>query len=183
MRHPQRLSPARAAALALATAASAMLSAGAARAVPAGNGINQGLGFDACTAPSTSTMQKWWSGTPWSWVGIYIGGSVRACSQPNLTASWMNTTYAQGWSYELLWVGPQAPCTTFVRLAATARRCRIGRAAYASSSRSSASSSASPCGGQSGSGASQRLEQWSDAMFWSGMRMCPLSSIWATSST
>ena len=113
MRHPQRLSPARAAALALATAASAMLSAGAARAVPAGNGINQGLGFDACTAPSTSTMQKWWSGTPWSWVGIYIGGAVRACSQPNLTASWMNTTYAQGWRYELLWVGPQAPCSAF----------------------------------------------------------------------
>ena len=85
----------------------------AAHAVPAGNGIQQGLGFDACTAPSSSTMQKWWTNTPWSWVGIYIGGSVRACSQPNLTAAWMNTTYAQGWRYELIWVGPQAPCTTF----------------------------------------------------------------------
>ena len=102
-----------AATLAAAACAALLGAAGTARAVPAGNGINQGLGFDACTAPSTSTMQKWWSGTPWSWVGIYIGGSVRACSQPNLTAAWMNTTYAQGWRYELLWVGPQAPCTTF----------------------------------------------------------------------
>jgi hypothetical protein len=93
--------------------AAALLAASGAQAVPAGNGIQQGLGFDACTAPSTSTMQKWWTNTPWSWIGIYIGGSVRACSQPNLTASWMNTTYAQGWRYELLWVGPQAPCTTF----------------------------------------------------------------------
>ena len=40
----------------------------------------------------------------------------------------------------------------------------------------------SPRGGQSGSGASQRLEQCSDATFWSGTRMCPLSSMWGTSS-
>ncbi len=40
-----------------------------------------------------------------------------------------------------------------------------------------------PRGGQSGSGASQRLEQWSEAMFWSGMRMWPFSSMCATSST
>ena len=90
-----------------------MLLAAPAHAVPAGNGTMQGEGFDACAAPSSSTMQKWWTNTPWSWIGVYIGGSVRACSQPNLTASWMNTTYAQGWRYELIWVGPQAPCTTF----------------------------------------------------------------------
>ena len=41
---------------------------------------------------------------------------------------------------------------------------------YPSSSRSSPSLS-SPRGGQSGSGASQRLEQCSDATFWSGTRM------------
>ena len=86
---------------------------GTAQAVPAGNGVMQGQGFDACTAPSTTSMQKWWSGTPWSWIGVYIGGNSRACSQPNLTSSWFNTTYAQGWRYELLWVGPQAPCTSF----------------------------------------------------------------------
>ena len=49
---------------------------------------------------------------------------------------------------------------------------------YPSSSRSSPS----PLGGQSGSGASQRLEQWSEAMFCSGIRMWLFSSMWATSS-
>ncbi|MCW7539485.1 DUF1906 domain-containing protein [Aquabacterium sp. A7-Y] len=96
-----------------ALAAALLLCGSAAYAVPAGNGIMQGKGFDACTAPSISTMQKWWTNTPWSWIGIYIGGSVRACSQPNLTANWMNKTYAQGWRYELIWVGPQAPCTSY----------------------------------------------------------------------
>ena len=37
-------------------------------------------------------------------------------------------------------------------------------------------------GGQSGSGASHRLEQWRDATFCSGIRMWPFSSTWATSS-
>src|SRR5262249_43648928 len=46
------------------------------------------------------------------------------------------------------------------------------------------SSSSRPRGGQSSfCGASQRLEQWSEAMFWRGTRMCPFSSMWATSST
>ena len=45
------------------------------------------------------------------------------------------------------------------------------------------SSSVSPRGGQSGSGASQRLEQWSEAMFCRGTRMWPFSSMCATSST
>jgi len=58
-------------------------------------------------------MQAWWTNTPWSWVGVYIGGAVRGCSQPNLTASWMNTTYSQGWRHTLIWVGPQAPCSTY----------------------------------------------------------------------
>ena len=40
-----------------------------------------------------------------------------------------------------------------------------------------------PRGGQSGSGASQRLVQWRDAMFWRGIRMWPFSSMCATSST
>ena len=84
-----------------------------ARAIGAGGGVLQGKGFDTCAAPSTSTMGAWWSGTPWAFVGVYIGGSARGCSQPNLTSSWFNTTNAQGWRYELIWVGPQAPCTTF----------------------------------------------------------------------
>lgn len=82
-------------------------------AIPGGGGAFNGRGFDTCAAPSSTTMQKWWTNTPWSFIGIYIGGSARGCSQPNLTASWMNTTHSQGWRYELIWVGPQAPCTTF----------------------------------------------------------------------
>lgn len=96
-----------------ALAVAALLTASPAHAVPQGNGIMQGKGFDTCAAPSTTTMQKWWTNTPWSWIGVYVGGAVRACSQPNLTATWFNTTYAQGWRYQLIWVGPQAPCTTF----------------------------------------------------------------------
>jgi hypothetical protein len=90
-----------------------VMSGSSAHAVPEGGGAFNGKGFDACTAPSASHMQAWWTNTPWSFVGIYIGGSARGCSQPNLTASWLNTTYAQGWRYELIWVGPQAPCTAF----------------------------------------------------------------------
>ena len=98
---------------ALAVIGTCLSIAGAAGAISAGGGVLQGKGFDACAAPSTSTMQAWWTNTPWSFIGVYIGGSVRGCWQPNLTSSWFNTTHAQGWRYELIWVGPQAPCTTF----------------------------------------------------------------------
>ena len=84
-----------------------------AHAYPGGGGAFNGKGFDTCAAPSSSQMQAWWTNTPWSWVGVYIGGAVRGCSQPNLTASWMNTTYSQGWRHTLIWVGPQAPCSTY----------------------------------------------------------------------
>jgi len=94
-------------------AASALLSSQPAYAYPGGGGAFNGKGFDTCAAPSTSQMQAWWTNTPWSFIGVYIGGAVRGCSQPNLTASWMNTTYNQGWRHTLIWVGPQAPCTTF----------------------------------------------------------------------
>lgn len=94
-------------------ASSSLLMAPAAHAYPGGGGAFNGKGFDTCAAPSTSQMQAWWTNTPWSWIGIYIGGAVRGCSQPNLTATWMNTTRSQGWRHTLIWVGPQAPCTTY----------------------------------------------------------------------
>jgi hypothetical protein len=94
-------------------ATSALLATQPAHAYPGGGAAFNGKGFDTCAAPSTSQMQAWWTNTPWSWVGVYIGGAVRGCSQPNLTSSWMNTTYSQGWRHTLIWVGPQAPCTTF----------------------------------------------------------------------
>lgn len=97
----------------LALASATLLAAQPAHAYPGGGGAYNGKGFDTCAAPSTSQMQAWWTNTPWNWIGIYIGGSVRGCSQPNLTATWMNTTRTQGWRHTLIWVGPQAPCTTY----------------------------------------------------------------------
>jgi hypothetical protein len=94
-------------------ACSALLSLQPAQAYPGGGAAFNGKGFDTCAAPSTSQMQAWWTNTPWSFVGEYIGGAVRACTKPNLTSSWINTTYSQGWRHSLIWVGPQAPCTTF----------------------------------------------------------------------
>jgi hypothetical protein len=70
------------------------------------NGI--GLGFDTCTAPDTATMQAWISHSPYRAVGIYIGGSDRACAQPNLTAGWVSQQAAAGWRFIPLYVGPQA---------------------------------------------------------------------------
>jgi hypothetical protein len=68
-------------------------------------------GFDACAAPSLSTMSNWKSSSPYSVVGVYIGGTNRGCAQPNLNASWVNTAHAQGWKLLPIWVGPQASCS------------------------------------------------------------------------
>src|ERR1700722_15100799 len=75
-----------------------------------GNELLVGEGLDSCTAPSVSQMSAFWSNTPYSAWGVYIGGEDRACSQPNLTASWVSSVTAQGWHLLPLWVGPQNPC-------------------------------------------------------------------------
>ena len=67
-----------------------------------------GRGFDTCTAPSRAVMQTWWADSPYAAVGIYIGGSDAACSQPNLTPAWLRNVAAQGWHFIPLYVGPQA---------------------------------------------------------------------------
>jgi len=76
----------------------------------AGSGFKlyRGLGFDACTAPSTSTMFAWLE-SPYRAIGVYIGGANRACAQDNLTPSWVTTVEGQGWSLLPLYVGRQAP--------------------------------------------------------------------------
>jgi hypothetical protein len=88
---------------------------GAAPAIPAQAGTPQsellvGEGLDSCTAPSLSQMTAFWTSTPYSAWGVYIGGEDRACSQPNLTASWVSAVTTQGWHLLPLWVGPQNPC-------------------------------------------------------------------------
>lgn len=75
-------------------------------------GTFTGLGFDACTAPSAETMQAWLAASPYKAIGIYFGGINRACTQPNLTASWVAAQQAAGWHLMPIYLGLQAPCTT-----------------------------------------------------------------------
>jgi glycoside hydrolase-like protein len=70
-----------------------------------------GSGFDACTAPSTDTMQAWLQ-SPYRFVGVYIGGRNTACNQPNLTADWVNTVHSWGYGLIPTYVGLQAWCTS-----------------------------------------------------------------------
>jgi hypothetical protein len=53
-------------------------------------------------------MHTWWNDSPYAAIGIYLGGSDAACSQPNLTPAWLRDQYAQGWHFIPLYVGPQA---------------------------------------------------------------------------
>ena len=85
--------------------------------------IYQGLGFDACSAPSTSAMAKWAASAPFGAVGIYIGGANIACAQPNLSATWVTAESQAGWHLIPIYVGLQAPsnscgCAAIVAAAA-----------------------------------------------------------------
>src|SRR6266851_6596325 len=66
-----------------------------------------GLGFDACAAPASVVMSAWLAHSSYQAIGIYIGGSDRACAQPNLTAAWVSQQAAAGWHFIPLYVGPQ----------------------------------------------------------------------------
>jgi hypothetical protein len=74
----------------------------------AGDQIYTGLGFDACSTPSASTMSAW-SSSPYRALGIYIGGANEACSQPNLSPAWVEQESAAGWTLLPIYVGLQAP--------------------------------------------------------------------------
>jgi hypothetical protein len=67
-----------------------------------------GLGFDACAAPSSRAMAAW-ATSPYRGIGVYIGGANRACSQPNLTTTWVGEQVAAGWHLIPTYVGLQAP--------------------------------------------------------------------------
>src|SRR5450631_1407710 len=66
-------------------------------------------GFDACAAPFEGTMTTWYlNSTPmYKWIGIYIGGSTRSCSQQYLTKQWVSDNSGTGWNYAPIWVGRQ----------------------------------------------------------------------------
>jgi hypothetical protein len=70
-----------------------------------------GYGFDACTAPSLETMDAWLA-SPYRAIGIYLGGSNRACGDGNLEPAWVNSVRAMGWNLLPLWVGPQSACVS-----------------------------------------------------------------------
>jgi hypothetical protein len=72
----------------------------------------QFLGFDTCAAPTTAYMNAWSGTSPFDWIGIYIGGVNRTCSQPNLNASWVTTVSDYGWGLVPIWAGSEDPCYT-----------------------------------------------------------------------
>lgn len=87
--------------------------------IVAGPVIFTGPGFDACTAPSSQAMRAWRESSPFEAVGVYVGGRNRACSQPNLTTSWVREQVAAGWHLIPTYVGLQATtssCTTCAKL-------------------------------------------------------------------
>lgn len=77
-----------------------------------------GEAFDACAAPDLSTMRAWLA-SPYRGIGIYISGDLRACAQPNLSASWVRAVSAMGWKLIPIDVGRQAPCTRFSKTIST----------------------------------------------------------------
>jgi hypothetical protein len=88
----------------------------------AGGSVFTGLGFDACTAPSSRSMAAWRASSPYEAIGVYIGGLNRGCSQPNLTASWVSAQTAAGWHLIPTYVGLQSPtssCSSCAKLSAS----------------------------------------------------------------
>ena len=72
--------------------------------------ISLSRGFDKCTAATAAQMQTWWDNSPFYDANIYISGRNRGCSQPQLTAAWVDTVSAQGWGLIPTIVGYQSPC-------------------------------------------------------------------------
>ncbi len=77
----------------------------------AGGEVFTGLGFDACSTPSSRSMDAW-AQSPYRAIGVYIGGANRACSQPNLTEAWVEEVTAAGWHLIPTYVGLQAPTSS-----------------------------------------------------------------------
>lgn len=104
------------------TRARARAQASAGVATPVGGSEEfTGLGFDACSAPSARTMSAWAS-SPYRAIGVYIGGANRACSQPNLTSTWVGEQVANEWHLIPTYVGLQAPtssCSSCAKLSSS----------------------------------------------------------------
>jgi hypothetical protein len=73
--------------------------------------ISLSRGFDKCTAAPASQMQIWWDHSYFQDANIYISGRNRGCSQPQLTAAWVDQVSNMGWGLIPTIVGYQSPCT------------------------------------------------------------------------
>jgi hypothetical protein len=51
-----------------------------------------------------------WLASPYRAAGIYIGGSMRACGDGNLSSAWVTQVRSMGWGLLPIYVGAQAPC-------------------------------------------------------------------------
>jgi hypothetical protein len=91
-------------------------------------GTNQvtGLGFDTCAAPSARQMDAW-AVSPFSTIGIYIGGDERACDQSNLTGDWLTARARAGWHFMPLYVGWQAAWDKLTATASTPGPAALGK--------------------------------------------------------
>ncbi len=72
----------------------------------------QGRFFDTCTAPSLAALAAWRGTSPYTGVNIYFGGRNRGCAQPNLTAAWVGSASAAGWSLIPTYFGDQPFCVS-----------------------------------------------------------------------
>jgi hypothetical protein len=74
-------------------------------------GISQRMGVDGCGLNTTARATAFWSGTPYYNFGFYMGGSAAGC--PTNSPSFASALVNQGWRLLPIWVGPQAPCSSF----------------------------------------------------------------------
>ncbi len=72
------------------------------------------VAFDTCETPTVTQMRAWRRNSPFGTVGIYIGGVLRHCANAGLRSpAWVSAVVVQGWHLLPIYVGPQAPCTSF----------------------------------------------------------------------
>lgn len=99
-------------ALVLLTGAPTAVSVSTPKPVIADSGISQHMGVDACGLHNNvSRAQAFWNNTPYWNFGLYIGGSFAGC--PVNGASFVTSLRGMGWKIMPIWVGPQAPCSSF----------------------------------------------------------------------